>query len=419
MPNLTLAEVENAVADHGSIRAAAKSLGRDESTLRRRLKRAGSDVPTAAPKPGQATLKVDHAAGTATATLESADESAVNDLIRENGLDPDDWIVVTTKLNRWNGMGKADPETGRNPLHMLRQVTVTLRLKPELLMPQPVAPPASLVGPLAPVRISVDEPDLIIVEGDHQAPYHDPRLDALATRIYSELQPTEGVFLGDLGDYPTISRHDDHPAAMAPVRVVNEAVHGILQRRRAAARFARLRKLKGNHDWRIEGELLKRAERLYDLAPVGEDEPVWSLRRVLHLDALGVELVTSSRGWQHAEVELVPGMHGLVVRHGWLTGANSTEKSLEKRGRSILFGHVHTRTHHYRWNATAGIEQQAACVGAMCLVRHERFPHFAPCDDWLQGPATVSRWRDGRWKIEHMEYTNGALTWRDRRWEAQ
>jgi hypothetical protein len=413
---LTPEQVRDAVAEHGSIRKAAKALGRDDRTLRRILKRAEGDVPADA---GKASLDVDHEHGTATATLpEGHAPDAVVELIRENGLDPDEWDVVTTTLVKWNGLGKADPKTGVNPVHTLRKVQVTLRRKLHLLFPEPVVHVPELARPQAPTRVSVHEPELILVEGDHQAPYFDPRLDALTTRLTHLLQPVEHVFLGDTGDYPTISRHADHPAAMAPVREVNEAVYGILRRRAEAAPNARRRKLKGNHDWRIEAELLARAERLFDLSPVGEDEPVWSLRRILHLDRLGVELVDDPRGWQHAEVELVPGLGGLVVRHGWLTGSNNVEKSLTKRGRSIIFGHVHTRYHLYKWDPSAGLERQATSLGAQCLVRHERFPHFAVCDDWLQGPGVVTRWRDGRFQIEHARYEDGVLTWRDVRLEA-
>jgi hypothetical protein len=384
-------------------------------------RRIGLNNPGEAARAEQASCHVDRERGEATIVSDPRplDDGSLDELIRENGLDPDDWVVVTTTLNRYEMLGRADPATGENPVRTLRQVKVTLKLKSHLLLRAPVVHVPELVKPAARVAVSVDEPDLILVEGDHQAPYHDPRLDAIVTRVTAELRPVEHVFLGDTGDYPTISKHADHPAAMAPVREVDEAVYGILRRRAEASPDTKRKKLKGNHDWRTEQELLLRAERLYDRVPVGEDDPVWSLRRVLHLDRLGIELVEDRRGWQHAEVVLVPGMHGLVVRHGWLTGANSVEKTLEKRGRSIIFGHIHTRKQIFRWNATAEIEQQATSIGAMCLVRDERFPHFSPCDGWAQGAATVTRWRDGRWKIEHMEYADGALTWRDRRWGAE
>jgi hypothetical protein len=390
-----------------------------------RARRNGKGPAPKATGPEKSGIVVDHETGEATITgppLDPRVKGDLEELIRENGLDPDDWIVVTTTLNRWNGLGKADPETGENPIKTLRQIKVTLRLRPERIFPQSAVHVPALVKP-KPVRITVDEPELILIEGDHQAPYTDMRLDACMTRATHELRPTEHIFLGDLGDYPAISKHPDHPAAMATVNDCIQASYDILRRRADASPNTRRRKAKGNHDWRPEAEILARAERMYGAVCAdqgdGEREPLWSLRRALHLDALGVELVEDPRGWQHAEIELVPGPYGLVVRHGWLIGAGNAEKTLTKRGRSIIFGHVHTRQDVRRWDPSIGAERQATSIGAMCLVRDQRFPHFAVCDDWLQGAATVTRWRDGRWRIEHAEYADGSLTWRDRRWAAE
>lgn len=410
--SLTLEQVEAAVAEHGSIRKAAKALGRDDRTLRRILKRAGRTTPprpSAKPEPRSFTRKGHEAELTGPATRGDADE--VETLIRENGLDPADWVVTSVTLNRWDG-----PVAGGGT-QPLRQVKVSLRLRPELIFPTPAAhhdvPPVRARRPGPPKR---DRPELIVVEGDHQAPYHDPDLHEKGLQLLADLKPVEHVLLGDTGDYPTISRHADHPAAMATAQECVDASYRVIRDKREAAPQARTRKLKGNHDWRVEGELLTRAERMYGLRPAEEELPALSLQRLLHLDALGVELVEDPRGWEHAEVELIPGPAGLVVRHGWLTGANTAERSLRKRGRSLIVGHGHSRELTYAWDPSAEVERVAAQAGTMSLARSRRFPHFAVCDDWLQGLVTVTRWPDGRFVVEHAVYQGGTLYWRDRRW---
>jgi hypothetical protein len=159
---------------------------------------------------------------------------------------------------------------------------------------------------------------------------------------------------------------------------------------------------------------------MYGIKPASingaEEIPSLSLRRLLHLDALGIELVEDPRGWMHAEVELIPGLAGLVVRHGWITGANTAGRSLAKRGRSMIVGHTHSREHAFDWDPSAGLERQAVVAGTMSLVRDQRFPHFAPCDSWLQGFVTVTRWPDGQFVIDHARWDGETLTWRDRRW---
>jgi hypothetical protein len=402
--SLTLAAIEAAVGEHGSIRKAATALGRDESVLRRRLKRAGSAL---APSSSRSSLAVD--GDEATLIAPDAKASTVEALIRENGLDPAEWIVVSTTINRWDGPVKGG---GTQPL---RQVKVTLRRKPEHVFPVVARHVPAIVRPKN-VRRDPSRPRLVIVEGDHQAPYFDPELDAAATAMHADLQPDEQVFLGDGLDLPTASRHADHPAAQASPQECIDAYYAILRRRREAAPGARARKLKGNHDWRLESYLLDHAAKFYGLRPADSDVPALSLQNLLALDALGVELVEDPRGWDHGEVELVEGQRGLVVRHGWLTGANTAGRSLAKRGRSLLVGHTHGREHVFAWDPSAGVERQAAVVGTMSRVRHREFPHFAVSDSWLQGLATVAIWPDGSFMIEHARWDGRALHWRDRRW---
>jgi hypothetical protein len=273
-------------------------------------------------------------------------------------------------------------------------------------------------------RWNDETPELIVIEGDHQIPYHDPSLHAAslaALRHFHERENlTEHVFLGDTGDFPTISKHADHPSAMASVNEVIQGCYDVLRAKREAAPNARARKLKGNHDWRLEGELLLRSERMYGIKPAdtgnGAQLPALSLQNLLHLDALGIELVEDPRGWSHGEVELVSGIGGLVVRHGWLTGQNTAQRSMLKRGRSLVVGHTHSREHVFVWDPSASVERQAAVAGTMSLVRDQRFPHFATCDNWLQGFITVTRWPDGEFAIEHARWDGKALHWRDRRW---
>lgn len=416
------------IARHdGNLSEAAREIGIHRVTIRSRLDRRGllgavaamrqeaarargaADRERAAASSRKVTVDGD------TATIEHGEIQLgdLETLIRERGLDPAEWVVVTATLNEWDG-----PIAGGGT-QRLRQWKVVLRRAPRLIL----AAPAVDVAPLPARqrrRRAEGRPELIVVEGDHQAPYHHPQLDEAANRLLEDLQPAKHVLLGDLTDLPTISRHADHPAAAATVQECIQAAYGILRRRAEAAPNARRFMLKGNHEWRLEGELLARAERLYGIKPADTGEQAehaaLSLRRLLHLDALAINLVEDPRGWEHAEVELVPGTSGLVVRHGWLTGANSASRSLLKRGRSIIFGHGHRRQHVYAWDASAGLERQAVMAGTMSLARDRRFPHFAVADDWLQGLAIVTRWPDGEFEIEHARWTGQHLAWRDRRY---
>lgn len=373
-------------------------------------------------------IEVSHAVAVLTLPAQESDpklhDSKIEELIQDAGLDPADWTIGPTKLNKWNAM-TSDKATGDNRIVWMYQYKVTLLRSPEKLLASPamhrtVPPVRRVPGPP-----KSEKPELIVVEGDHQVPYQDTRLDELSLEALRDLSEnhrlTEHVLHGDTIDFATISKYADHPAAMESV---NEGIQGgyeLIRRKREAASNARCRKMKGNHDWRVEAELLLRAERLYGIKPAdtpekGPELPALSLRRLLHLDALGVELVEDRRGWEHAEIELVPGPRGLVVRHGWIVGQNTAAKSLKARGRSLIVGHKHTREHVYDWDAGSGVERQAVVSGVMCRVRDGRFPHFAVCDNWSQGFVVVTRWPDGRFEIDHARYDGEVLSWRDRRW---
>lgn len=397
-------KVANALREHGSIAAAARSIGCD----RRRLSEfvnADPDLkalrwsPTS--KGGDtAVVKGDDVEVTTDGTKPPSDHEHT---LKEMGLDPDEWYLVLVK--RW--------ET----YHGEPRLTTVFRRRVALAVLSPARHVPKLVKPV-PVERPEGEPELIVVEGDHQAPYHDPGLDACATAFVRDTQPVEHVFLGDTADFPTISRHPDHPAAMATAQECIDSAYALLRRRAEAAPNAKRYKLKGNHDWRLEQEILQRSERIAGLHPAGETDAALSLRRLLQLDALGVELVEDKRGWQHAEVVLVPGGNGLVVRHGLFTGAKTAQKTMAKLGVSIIVGHGHQKESAFRLTYPKKRLQQGMVAGTMSR-NDEVFPHFATSPDWHQGFCTVERWPDGTFIIEHAHYFNETLYWRDRRWRAK
>lgn len=355
-------------------------------------------------KPG---LEVD--GDTATLVTKPLRKSAtVDSIIREWGLDPAEWLVLDVRPNQWEALGPG------GEIITLRQLKFSLRRIVSLEILSPATHVPELVKPKK-VKASVQEPDRILVEGDHQIPYHDPVLDAAVTELTRDIQPQMHIFLGDDADYPTISRWPDHPAAMAtPQECVNE-VYAMYRRRTDAAPNAERKAMEGNHGARIDREILSRAERLFGLSPALEEEPALSPRRLFHFDALGIELVKDIRGWEHAEIELVPGRDGLVVRHGFVTGNNTAKKTLDKLGRSFIVGHIHAMETVYRLDYPEKVLRVAHINGAMC--RNDGvFPHYAVNPDTHQGCSVVTRWPDGKFLIDRAVFDDGHLYWRDKRY---
>lgn len=411
-------QITAALQSAGSIRGAARELGYSDRSLRRWMKDEGIEAPTrdgrvAHSKALPATTKVEGDEATVVSNP-SPELGDIAELIRDRGLDPDEWVVMSTTVNEWEALAYGGGADGKPRIVTLHQLKVTLKRRVAVQLVSPARHVPALVKS-SPRPLPSSEPELIVVEGDHQVPYHDPDLDAATTAFVEDLQPAEHVFLGDTLDLPDISKYDDHPAAMARVQDCIDQGYALLRRRAEAAPNARRRKLKGNHDWRIEGEQLRRSERLYGIRPAGEDVHALSLRRLLHLDALGVELVEDDRGWQHAEVELVPGRDGLVVRHGFVTGHNTAGRTLDKLGRSVIVGHDHSKASVYKLEYPMRELRQAFVAGTMSRCDRE-WPHFAVEPDWHQGFVTVARWPDGRFLVEHAVWQDGHLYWRGSRW---
>lgn len=356
----------------------------------------------------RAGLKLDGNHGVLT-TRPSATLKTPEEALRERGLEPSEWTVRNMVVNEWEALG-SDSE-----IHTMRQLKLYLakRMPNHWLFP---AVETAYIAPRAYRKSGGSE--LIVVCGDQQAPYQDAKFHELFRQWLARNRPHRGVLLGDTLDFPTISRHADNPEwHVSPQECIN-AGYLILRDYVRASEGTRWQKLVGNHDERIRSELLARSERLYGIRPAdvpGEvpAEDAMSLRRLLHLDALGIEFVKPRGKYTHAQVNLSP---RLVVRHGWLTGANSGLASLKQASYSILVGHTHRQSLAYRTvYASDGAASllQAAEVGCMC--RLDGGLGYAVDPDWMNGFATVSMWPDGRFSIDLAKYADGILYWRKQR----
>jgi hypothetical protein len=278
-------EIVAAVREHGSVLRAAVVFDLNQSTLDRRVTDRGlrdrcnaarkefrtAQLEAAKPPPAKKPDKPGVTRDGDKAKLISPPSPKLQDiptLMKHWGLDPDEWEVDPKgiKINTWDAL-TSDKATGDNRIVRMHQLTVYARLKVELRLIQPAVHVPAVVRP-RPVKRSRTKPRVTVVEGDHQAPYFDTDLDAAVTGFVQDLQPAKHGFLGDTIDLSTISKYADHPATTdATPQVCLDEGYGILRRRAEAAPNTERWKLKGNHDWRLEGEQLLRSERMYGLKP--------------------------------------------------------------------------------------------------------------------------------------------------------
>lgn len=343
----------------------------------------------------------------------------VDQLLRDRDLDPADWEVKGLVVNEWDTQG---PE---GAVITLRQLKVTLVRRVPLHFVFPAVDVKPRKAPRA--RKSSRAVKTVVALGDQHCPLVDEQLHEAVLRFVGPggLPHDEIVCLGDVGDYPAISRFRDSGARkwMATAQECVQSSFEYLVSLREASPDARVVVLKGNHDWRIETELAARAERLSGLAPAempgSEQIPAYSLRHLLHMDAIGCELIepeVAGDDYNHAEYWL---SDQLVCIHG-KTVRNGAEKHAESIGASVIMGHTHKQRHTVvsRWVHDDKGDRLKHLDAVEAGTLRELAPSigYANRPKSQQGFAVATVLADGTHTIELAAWIDGRLLFRGQSW---
>jgi UDP-2,3-diacylglucosamine pyrophosphatase LpxH len=344
-------------------------------------------------------------------------------MLRDRGLDPEEWEIVNLTVNEWDG-----PVSGGTKVTYYQAKFTCRRKRPE----HALLPPRT-DGPRRKLRTQHPDPSegtLHVVIGDHQAPFHDKRLHDLFCRWMEENQPQYGVHLGDLLDFPDISRHPDDPDNVANAMESLQSGYDILRDITDVSPGTHWQLIPGNHDERLRKYVIEKAPKIHGLkrvdTPDSFGDVVHDVSYLMRLDELGIEYVDPRGPYDLAQVAL---SKNLAVRHGWIVrqkAGESAYKSLEKTGYSILVGHTHRQAivQHSVPEISGKMRQLlAAEIGCMCRVDDVRgtdnrmFPSYTPMADWQQGFCSVVIWPDGKFHVDLATYVNGVLMWGGQRYE--
>lgn len=398
-------------AKHGSWAAVARATGIPVTTIKSRAHALGISIRELTGADARVSFQMtpgvkitgDNAEVISQPSVQLGDIDA---LLRERGLDPQEWEVKSATLNEW------DSPTG----DVLKQLKVTLTRKVDrgwLFPAVDVKPRAVKARKRAGGKVAVCLPD-------QHAPLHDPKLHEAVCQFLAAFDHDEIVCLGDLGDYPAISRFRDSGAQkwMASAQDCIQSSFEVLSDYRSASQRP-IKLLKGNHDWRLETELLSRAERLYGIKPAeipGTDQvPATSLRHLLHLDDLRVDLVEpliEGDDYNHAEYWLSPRLvciHGKQVKKG-------AEKHAESIGTSVVMGHTHKQVHSTlsRWDNDRLVHLDAVEAGTLrelgTSIGYANRPRSQ------QGFAVATILGDGSHTIELARWNGTRLLFRGESW---
>lgn len=354
-------------------------------------------------------------------------------MLRNRGLDPEEWYIddnLGIKVNEWDG-----PQVDGNIVRYYQAKFTAKRKRPELtLMPVRAdgwRPPAKdwIAGTN---RSRSKKPKLVVICGDQQAPFQDDDLHRLFCQWLYDNEPDEGVNLGDLMDFPDISRHPDDPENTAHANECMQVAYDLMRGYVDASPNTEWQWMPGNHDKRLRDYLIKNAPRVYDIkrvdTPESDGEIVNRIEYLMRLDELGWQYCDPHGDYEDGQINI---SDHLAVRHGWKLRQKAGEtalKTLETLGYSILVGHTHRQAVvHHTFHEIDGTPRQllAAETGCMCRLdargyrdsKDRRFPAYATASNWQRGFATATIYPDGKFRVDLATYVNGVLLWRDLRYE--
>lgn len=323
-----------------------------------------------------------------------------DEILRDSGLNPDDYLVRQVRVNRWGPL--EDPKY---------QVRVD------------VAPESGVIKVPDPARWKPPKPrkrtkkrtgqQVGFVVGDHHAPHHEPVLHELFLQAVAETEPDFIEFNGDLLDFSTLSRHRESISGD-----YNESVSDCLEAgfriladiRSVAPADCRMRLKRGNHDERLQTAVIDaQIGELRHLTAANEDVPVLSLRNLLHLDALDVDYVDED--WSLAKTRLTP---KLSVRHGTSTSKNAGEELLNRLGGSAIQGHTHRLSARYRLEWHEDEEEPYSLRTAWEGGTMATIPGglgYVPSGEpqWANGFLVVHTYDDGRFTVAPAVYVPNCL----------
>jgi hypothetical protein len=397
-----------------------------ESAVRRFRKRHNVQIPGV--EKSSTTINGDDAQCTTKPRLALSDAPIVLDdpdtMLRERGLDPADWVIDQITVNEWEGRTK----TGNKITNHQAKFTAK-RKHPDLVL-NPVR--SEGWKPIRSLLIPKQDQgqELVVVCGDQQAPFHDKALHDTFCEWLRYNRPSRGVVLGDLLDFPDVSRHPMDPDNVASVQECLQSGYEVFRDYIMASPDTIWQFLLGNHDIRIQRYIIDKAPFVNNLSRVidaknPEPEFIHALTHLMRLDELGVELVTTNGSYEDAQVLL---SDKLAVRHGWIAAkgsGSSALKTLDQLGYSIIIGHTHRQSmiYHSKHDINRNVSTLTGVeAGCMCKIDSKidetgrRFPSYTVAPDWQQGWTTACIWPTGEFRLEHATYVNGHAYWRDQRY---
>lgn len=336
----------------------------------------------------------------------------VEEIIKEIGLNENEWTVSDIKYNEWQGQRPKD-----QGLITLRQVKFYLKkvgvasIESGSLQPVTINLPRKVnrTRHKSNVKCAVVIPDIQcgfrrnMVTGALES-LHDRRALDVAVQIVKEVQPDRIVFLGDnldLAEFstkfnPTPEHYFTTQAALV------ELAWWLASFRDACEYDVKIDYLAGNHCLRLGKFLAERANQFYGLRSADniKGAPVLSVQNLLGLDKMDIEYHEYPAGIVKLNDRLVC-VHGEIAKNA----PGATVAELVKRyNYSVIQGHIHRYEVASRtiWDASSEpTVVTSSSFGCLCKLDPGVVPGTTSLQNWQQGIGIVQYEEDGENRFSH------------------
>lgn len=261
-------------------------------------------------------------------------------------------------LNSWHSLTKN--AEGEAEIHTLHKFDTPSEDGPDYVRQ---APP-NIINSVPRRRSRKVKEQLTLVGGDAQLEYGDPVAMANFQRAVQELQPDTVAFVGDMVDFPALSKYPQRQEWVGSTQRGIDAYSAYLAQTRANAPNARIVVVHGNHEQRAINFVERQANELSGLRRAMGGRAVLSLAFLARYDELEVESVDgypNGTYWLEDNLKLV---HGTNTK----TGGSNAARYLATEMETTIYGHTHRQELAFKTRATrlGGITIAAASPGALC-----------------------------------------------------
>lgn len=351
-------------------------------------------------QPGKATFTEDEM-GAIIEIFDSDRIKTLEQLLSECEVDPSVWKVDSYTVNKWESTSR---EKGVIPLFQIKARLV--RIAPSIPVIQPlIFPVVPRVNPQATYRsgpkrylIFADAQIGFNRKGDEWESYHSREAMDIILKILIDHTFDEIIIDGDMLDMTEASRYAQKPEFAGTLQPAINELGLFLYQVRKLAPDSKIVFLAGNHEARLQNNLIENFKFAYNLKAYGEELPLLSLRNILQMDKLGIECIEDyPKGtyWIGDKLRIV---------HGEFT---SVAKELSTGNTSTIMGHLHhvesqSRTVFYK----EGPQQITVhTIGCLCKI-DGTVPGVTSRPSWQQGFAVVEKFEDTM-NVNHIQIYNG------------